>query len=278
MQEQVIAIAAHRSEYPEPITFTAGTVLQVGEHYAENAQWKNWYFCTTAEGAGGWVPEQVFQRASDPALAVALQDYTARELDIDVGERLIATREMNGWKWCQKQSDGESGWLPMAVLAAVEPSLAPARSHHAVHIRLMQAEDIAQWARMREQLWQSQSLREHTDEITHSLSDAKSRNYIAIAEKTLAVGFAEVHLRDYANGCTQQPVPFLEGIWVAPDYQQQGIGKAMIEMIAADLGQAGYQELCSDADIAHVHSHTAHRQWGFVETERVVYFRKPLQA
>jgi len=46
---------------------------------------------------------------------------------------------------------------------------------------------------------------------------------------------------------------------------------------AAPLPAArGFAEIGSDADIANSASHAAHRGWGFVETERVVYFRKVL--
>jgi aminoglycoside 6'-N-acetyltransferase I len=38
----------------------------------------------------------------------------------------------------------------------------------------------------------------------------------------------------------------------------------------------GFRELGSDALIENHGSHAAHRGWGFSETERVVYFRKPL--
>jgi aminoglycoside 6'-N-acetyltransferase I len=40
----------------------------------------------------------------------------------------------------------------------------------------------------------------------------------------------------------------------------------------------GFTEIGSDTDIANRESHAAHRSWGFVETERVVYFRKVLGA
>jgi aminoglycoside 6'-N-acetyltransferase I len=38
-----------------------------------------------------------------------------------------------------------------------------------------------------------------------------------------------------------------------------------------------YRELGSDAAIDNSLSHAAHFGWGFSETERIVYFRKPLR-
>jgi aminoglycoside 6'-N-acetyltransferase I len=38
----------------------------------------------------------------------------------------------------------------------------------------------------------------------------------------------------------------------------------------------GFRELGSDSLIENQAAHEAHARWGFSETERVVYFRKPL--
>ena len=38
----------------------------------------------------------------------------------------------------------------------------------------------------------------------------------------------------------------------------------------------GFREIGSDALLDNEASHAAHRDWGFSETERVVYFRKAL--
>ena len=92
----------------------------------------------------------------------------------------------------------------------------------------------------------------------------------------MPIGFAERSIRDYANGCTSQPVAFLEGIWVERRFRGQGIGRALVESIVADLLSDGFRELCSDAGITNRRSHRAHKGWGFSETDRVVYFRKPL--
>ncbi len=48
-----------------------------------------------------------------------------------------------------------------------------------------------------------------------------------------AVGFAEVAVRKYANGCESQPVPFLEGIWVDPRYRRSGISRRLIAHVGA---------------------------------------------
>lgn len=91
-----------------------------------------------------------------------------------------------------------------------------------------------------------------------------------------AVGFAKICLRGYANGYTKQPVPFLEGIWVKPEYRQQRIGQALINKITTVLIAKGFEELCYDAEIDNKLSHKAHKNGDVNETERVICFRKEL--
>jgi len=43
------------------------------------------------------------------------------------------------------------------------------------------------------------------------------------------VGFVEVSLRPYAEGCDTRPVGYLEGGYVAPEWRGQGIGRALVE-------------------------------------------------
>ena len=110
-----IAMAQHRSEYPEPITFARGDLLVVGEKYEGPEDWDNWYFCSTADRQEGWVPGQIIEWV-DACNGRAVEDYTARELDVDEGDVLAASRFMSGWVWCFRLSDGQSGWVPLEVL------------------------------------------------------------------------------------------------------------------------------------------------------------------
>jgi aminoglycoside 6'-N-acetyltransferase I len=91
-----------------------------------------------------------------------------------------------------------------------------------------------------------------------------------------AVGFAELGLRPYANGCDSQPVGFLEAIWVAPDWRGRGVARALLAAVEAAVRAEGLREIGSDALIGNTESLAAHAAWGFEEVERVVCFRKAL--
>jgi aminoglycoside 6'-N-acetyltransferase I len=147
-------------------------------------------------------------------------------------------------------------------------------------LRRCAVDDIAEWARLRHALWPDGSIEEHAAELAEALSGSVLRGYLALGEAGEAgeaIGFAEVSIRRYANGARRSPVPFLEGIWVAPDHRRHGVGLMLVKRISADCVAEGFTELCSDAEIDNLSSHRAHENWGFAETERVVCFRKELR-
>ena len=145
-------------------------------------------------------------------------------------------------------------------------------------IRKMQARDRAAWAKMRAALWPDATVQLHAAEIETFLVGSDAWSFIAETTEGEPAGFAEVALRPYANGCEIRPVPFLEGIWVEPRFRRQGLGAQLIAHIETFLAARGFREIGSDALIDNRVSHAAHRAWGYSETERVVYFRKVLNA
>jgi aminoglycoside 6'-N-acetyltransferase I len=142
----------------------------------------------------------------------------------------------------------------------------------------MTAHDRAAWVRMRGALWPGESLHAHGAEIDEILGGADAWGFVAETPTGEAVGFAELALRKYANGCDSRPVPFLEGIWVDAAFRRRGIGARLIEHIEAFVAARGFREVGSDTPLDNRASQAAHRAWGFCETERVVYFRKLLSA
>jgi aminoglycoside 6'-N-acetyltransferase I len=145
-----------------------------------------------------------------------------------------------------------------------------------ITVREMGAADRAAWAEMRGALWPEETAQEHASGIDELLGDSDTWGFVAETVDGSPVGFAELAIRKYANGCTARPVPFLEGIWVRAEFRRQGIGARLIAYIGAFAAGRGFHEIGSDTQIENLTSHAAHRSWGFSETERVVYFRKAL--
>jgi len=143
-------------------------------------------------------------------------------------------------------------------------------------VRQMGAGDRAAWAAMRAALWPDETRESHAEAIDALLGSDGGLALIAEAPGGEPAGFAEIAVRPYANGCDSRPVAFLEGIWVQPRFRRTGVGAGLIGHAEALLVARGFRELGSDTTIDNRDSKAAHRAWGFAETERVVYFRKPL--
>jgi aminoglycoside 6'-N-acetyltransferase I len=146
-----------------------------------------------------------------------------------------------------------------------------------VKVREMGVSDRVVWAQLRSELWPEHLQTEHVQWVDESLRGQSYRGFVAETADGRIAGFAEIAIRPYANGCDTHPVPFLEGIFVRPEHRRQGVAAQLIAFIEGLLLAQGYRELGSDALLDNVTSHAAHRAWGFEETERVVYFRKPLK-
>ena len=145
-------------------------------------------------------------------------------------------------------------------------------------VRQMGTSDRAVWAEMRTALWPDETPLAHDKTVDELLGDRDFLGLIAEATDDTAVGFADIAVRKYANGCDTRPVAFLEGVWVKPQFRRQGIGARLIAHAETLLAARGFRELGSDTWIDDCMSQAAHLAWGFSETERVVYFRKILKS
>lgn len=104
-------IASHRTEYEHPIKLEKGESIMLGERAPEE-NWKDWIWAENSKGAGGWVPVQLIDCQEGGTRGIVLEDYSARELDVDPGEEIVRIRTLNGWTWVRRTSDREEGWIP----------------------------------------------------------------------------------------------------------------------------------------------------------------------
>lgn len=143
-------------------------------------------------------------------------------------------------------------------------------------IRPVHPGDRDAWAAMRADLWPDDTAEGHALEIDRLIEAGpsdRSTNFVAEDSSGVLLGFVEMSIRRYAEGCETDRVGFVEGWYVVPDARRQGVGRALI---AAGIGWArgeGCTEFASDALIDNVVSHAAHRALGFEEVERIVCFR-----
>ena len=133
------------------------------------------------------------------------------------------------------------------------------------------------WLALRMALWPEASQAEHLAAMADTLVRG---HFVRVAHSSAgaAVGFVEASKRgDYVNGTTSSPVAFLEGLYVEPAARRRGVAHALVEAVVAWALEQGLSEIASDSLIGNASAHAAHRALGFEETERVVYFRRPLK-
>lgn len=138
--------------------------------------------------------------------------------------------------------------------------------------------DLPAWLELRSALWPDCPAEEHVEEMGRFLAvPDRFGRFIERYEVGRPIGFVEAAIRtDYVNGTDSSPVAFLEGIYVIPRSRGREIARALVACVEAWAGRQGCTELASDAAIDHHASHLMHGALGFVETERVVFFKKAL--
>jgi len=147
-----------------------------------------------------------------------------------------------------------------------------------MRIRHVKKADTADWLRMRTALWPGSAgdhAKEVADFFAHGLPMLLA---VLIAEDAdgHAVGFAELSIRPYAEGCHSGRVAFLEGWYVDPGVRRRGVGGALVRAAEQWGREQGCTELGSDTELHNAASALAHRAVGFDEVERIVCFRKAL--
>jgi aminoglycoside 6'-N-acetyltransferase I len=145
-------------------------------------------------------------------------------------------------------------------------------------VRAIVKSDRDEWVRLRHALWPG-SLSDHDQETRTFFEKVQETPVVFVAEaEGRLVGFLELDYRKYAPGCRSSPVAFIEGWFVEPQKQRQGIGRALMNAAEAYARAHGHDEIASDAEIDNVKGITAHSRLGFEEIERVVYFRRSLSG
>ena len=136
------------------------------------------------------------------------------------------------------------------------------------------------WLELRLALWPDATADDHRGYMAISL--AQPERYLQLMvydERRQPLGFIEGSIRsDYVNGTASSPVGFVEGVYVVPAWRRKGIARRLFAAIGDWALARGCRELASDALLDNEVSQRAHLALGFRETERVVYFARPLTA
>ena len=126
-------------------------------------------------------------------------------------------------------------------------------------------------------LWPDNIYEDLIDEFKSLIHHDNQRVFL-YHDNHLDVGFAHVSLRvDYVEGTDSSPVGFLEGIYVSPNYRNQGIARELIEACEHFAKDKGCTEFASDCELTNIDSILMHEKLGFEETNRIVCFKKKIE-
>lgn len=111
-----VVYSAHISNYPHPIQFQVGECVEIEK---TDDEYPGWIWVTTADGNQGWAPIQYLQMDDSGNQATVKQDYSARELNTTIGERLTLHYELKGWGWVEN-AEHDCGWVPMKSIQRLD--------------------------------------------------------------------------------------------------------------------------------------------------------------
>ena len=145
-----------------------------------------------------------------------------------------------------------------------------------MQIHSLDRPDIASWVDLRAALWPEQP-RDELESEGRAAIEAESPLVVFVADDgERLLGFIEISLRSYAEGCASSPVPYVEGWYVRDEARRRGVGGALMCAVEGWCRERGYEELGSDALADNRLSRVAHEALGFGEVETLVVFRKRL--
>lgn len=179
--------------------------------------------------------------------------------------------------------DPEATLIPMNVfnngVAKLLATPSVSFSDSSVTIRQLQPHDIVEWLRMREALWPQEDAADIVSGLADYLLPASPcAVFVCEPEPGRLVGFIEIAIRSYAEGCRTDRVGYVEGWWVDEEYRQNGVGGKLMQAAEAWARRHGCDEMGSDAVVENSGSQQAHQHLGYQVSETLVHFRKPLTS
>ena len=144
-------------------------------------------------------------------------------------------------------------------------------------IRPIELPDYESWLDLRQRLWPDHNPQDLEKEGVEILKGPEKNAVLgAFQPGGKMIGFIEVSLRDWAEGCSTRPVGYIEGWFVLPEGRRSGVGRRLVEAAEDWACQKGCQEMASDAEQGNETSRLAHLALGYDEAIRLICFSKKL--
>ncbi|PCJ53293.1 MAG: aminoglycoside 6'-acetyltransferase [Candidatus Hydrogenedentota bacterium] len=145
-----------------------------------------------------------------------------------------------------------------------------------MQVRPVTNEERDAWHRLRVALFPESSEEDHQREMDAIFADPSRYQCLIALLENKTVGFLEVGIREWAEGCATQNVGYLESIYVDEFFRRSGVGKALIHAAEQWSLDHGAQEIASDIGIDNEEGLRLHQITNYEEVGRSVLFRKNL--
>jgi len=134
------------------------------------------------------------------------------------------------------------------------------------------------WVIMGVALWPHHTKKEISKEFNKQLLSNKYKTFIGLNESNEPIAFINLSLRtDYVEGSKFNPVGYVEGIYVKPEYRKLGIAKGLVGVAEYWAKQRGCREIASDTALSNIDSQKFHKDIGFIKTDTIVHFIKKIK-
>ena len=143
-------------------------------------------------------------------------------------------------------------------------------------IRKADMKELSVLAELACKLWPEHTAEEMRTEFLGLIGRPDAAVFLARDGET-AMGFAQCQLRsDYVEGTDSSPVGYLEGIYVAEGYRQNGVARTLLSACETWAKEKGCTEFASDCELDNVQSLRFHLNVGFEEANRIICFTKKI--
>ena len=107
-------LKGYKTQYTNPLVLNVGEVVKLGEEEKEE-KWKGWMWAES-NTSKGWVPIQILEISSDKKTGTILEFYTAKELNVEKGDKIEKIISLNGWTWSKNLQTNDEGWIPDEII------------------------------------------------------------------------------------------------------------------------------------------------------------------
>ncbi|MFH7002211.1 aminoglycoside 6'-N-acetyltransferase [Flavobacterium bizetiae] len=150
------------------------------------------------------------------------------------------------------------------------------KSNFKIDIEVLSLQNLNQLTELVLEFW-NDCLFEKELESYKSIIDSEDEICYVVKRDEHYIAFVHLSTRnDYVEGAENLPVAYIEGIYVKPAYQKQGIAKELVKIAENWVKEKGFTQIASDTESGNLGSIDFHTKSGFTEVERIVCFIKNL--